>query len=139
MNDAAVGKSYPPIPLVVDPDRVGRFAEVIDADGVPGVPPTFVTAWEFAIFPEIVDDPDLGLDFSRVLHGEQRYEWRRPLALGETLTVTAHVAQIRQRGPLGFCTIASLLRDAEGELVALGRCTFVERGAGTGSPARADT
>ena len=45
--------------------------------------------------------------------------------------------------PLHFlaahCTIESLLRDADGELVALGRCTFVERGAGTGSAGRADT
>jgi hypothetical protein len=128
MNQAAVGKTYPPITLVVDPGRVARFTEVVDADGVPGVPPTFVTGGEFATFPQIVDDPDLGLDFSKVLHGEQQYEWRRALVPGETLTVTAHVSQIRQRGPLGFCTIESEIRDEGGALVVLARCTFLERG-----------
>jgi hypothetical protein len=135
MNAGAVGKVYPPVTIVIEPERVGRFARAIGADDLNGdtaseVPPTFASAAEFTSFPHIVDDPELGLNFSRVLHGEQRYEWHRTFVAGETISVTSRVAQIRQRGPLGFCTIESELRDEAGELVVTARCTFLERGNG---------
>ncbi|MEX0753644.1 MAG: MaoC family dehydratase N-terminal domain-containing protein [Actinomycetota bacterium] len=135
MNAGAEGKTYPPVTLVVDPARVEHFAHSVGAAGLPGVPPTFATAGEFTAFPDIVDDPELGLHFARVLHGEQEYEWFRPFVPGETITITSHIAQIRQRGPLGFCTIESELRDEAGELVVRAVCTFLERGEPEGANA----
>ena len=64
----------------------------------PGVPPTFATVAEFAVFRQIVSDPELDLDFARVVHGDQEYEWHRPPAVGETLVVAARIAAIRERG-----------------------------------------
>ena len=85
MNPSAAGKTYPATTFTVDPERVSAFRKIFDE--VEGVPATFATVAEFAVMPQIVADPELGLDFSRVLHGNQEYEFRRPLREGETLEV----------------------------------------------------
>lgn len=129
MNAAAQGKQYPSVDVRITPERVASFAHAVGATqaDVHGVPPTFATVAEFTSFPAIIADPELDLDFAAVLHGEQSFEWHRPFAIGDTITVTSRIAQIRRRGPLGFCTIESELRDADGGLVATARCTFLER------------
>ena len=93
MNAAAAGKVYPEVAFTVDPGRVAAFRQVFDQRE--GVPTTFVTAAEFTVIPDIVADPELGLDFSRILHGSQEYEFRRPLREGETLTIRSRIESIR--------------------------------------------
>jgi len=126
VNPAAEGKSYPEHPFQVSPERVttfrGVFGETRDV-----VPPTFLTAAEFTVFPEVVDDPELGVDFARVLHTEQQYEWHRHLRAGETLLARARIAQARKRGGTGFFTIETTLRDERGDVVAVCRASMVER------------
>ena len=127
MNPAAEGKRYPVVPFVVDPERVERFRALFP-DEAGGVPPTFLTAAEFSVFPTIVADPELGLDFSRVVHADEEYAWERPLRVGESLVASARIASIRHRAGIGFLTIETELVDAEGRSVARCRATMVERG-----------
>lgn len=130
LNVALEGKSYPPIRFVVEAEHVRRFAEAIGDEGE-GIPPTFVTAPEIrAGLAQIVADPELGLDFTRVVHGGQEYEWRRPLRLGETLEVRSTIEDVRTKGGHGFLTVRTEMRDAAGELVVVGRSTLIERGGG---------
>lgn len=126
VNPEAEGTVYPEVAFVVDPARVQAFRAVFgQADGVP---PTFLTAAEFAAFPPIIGDPALALDFTRVLHGGQEYELIRPLREGETLTVRPRIDSIRVRAGTGFLVIAMDLFDATGEHVARTRSTMIERG-----------
>jgi acyl dehydratase len=127
VNAAVEGKRYEEVPFVVDPDRVAAFRAVFP-DGAGGVPPTFLTAAEFSLFPTIVADPELDLDFSRVLHGDEEYEWERPIVVGESLVARARIASIRRRGAIGFLTIETELVDGEGRRVARCRSTMIERG-----------
>jgi acyl dehydratase len=92
-----------------------------------GVPPTFATAAEFTVFPLVIGDPNLGLDFTRVLHGSQEYIYERPMREGETLSVRARIDSIRQKGDTGFLTVVMELRDDEGEVVCTTRSQMVER------------
>jgi acyl dehydratase len=110
---------------VVDPARVGAFREVLGVSD--GVPPTFVTAAEFTVFPHVIGDPALGLDFSRVLHGSQEYVYERPLREGETLLVRARIDSIRHKGDTGFLTVVMELRDEDDQLVCTTRSQMVER------------
>jgi acyl dehydratase len=122
------GKKYPLVPFVVERDHVQRFAAAVGDDGT-FVPPTFVTAPEIAAgLAAAIADPDLGLDLARVLHGEQEYEWARPLRVGEALTCGTQIESIRAKGTTGFLTLRSELRDADGALVAVGRSTLIQRG-----------
>jgi acyl dehydratase len=126
MNPAAEGTVYPDVPFMIDPARVAAFREVFGVTG--GVPPTFVTAAEFAVFPQVIGDPNLGLDFTRVLHGSQEYVYERALREGERLSVRARIDSIRQKGDTGFLTVVMELRDGDGELVCTARSQMVERG-----------
>ena len=126
MNPAAEGTVYPDVPFVVDPARVAAFREVFGQ--TEGVPPTFVTAAEFAVFPRVIGDPNLGLDFARVVHGSQDYTFARPLREGETLSVRARIDSVRTKGATGFLTVVMELFDAGGALVCTARSQMVERG-----------
>jgi acyl dehydratase len=128
MNVAAAGKVYPEATFVVDPTRVAAFRAVFGERE--GVPPTFVTAAEFQVIPTIVDDPELALDFSRVLHGNQEYSFARPLREGESLTIRPRIESIRELGGNAFLVIATDLVDDAGEVVCSARATMIERVAG---------
>lgn len=125
MNPAVQGKTYPDVSFVVDPARVAAFREVVGQPS--GVPPTFATAAEFSVLPDVIGDPELALDFSRVVHGSQEYAYARPLVEGETLTVRVRIESIRERGGTGFLTIVTELLAADGEIACVARSLMVER------------
>lgn len=125
VNQQAEGLTYPDRTFLVDPERVRVFADVVG--GGQGIPPTFAAAAEFAVVPTIVDDPRLGLDFSRVVHGSQDYRFLRPMRMGEELTVRARIESIKVRAGNGFLTLVIDLIDASGETVAVCRSTMIER------------
>jgi hypothetical protein len=128
VNLAAEGKRYDPVPFTLGADRVRAFRDLFGGGG--GIPPTVLTAAEFSVFPTIVGDPELALDFTRVVHGSQEYLFARPLAEGESFTVHARIESIRQRGGTGFLTIAMDLVGGDGDVAATARSTMIERGAG---------
>lgn len=129
LNPSLVGKEYPTITFPMDEDHVREFAGAV-GDDVSHVPPTFVSAPEFEALSRIAGDPDLGLDFTRVVHGEQEFEWRRPLEVGEVLTVRPRIADIRAKAGHEFLVVESEMRDRQGEVVVLARLTVISRGTG---------
>lgn len=130
VNLSLAGKTYPPVVFPVDAERVDAFAAAVGHPGE-GVPPTFVTAPELASgLTYALEDPELGLELARVLHGEQEYEWRREIFVGETLTAETSIEDIRSKRGLGFITLRTDLRDETGEIVVVGRSTLILRGTG---------
>ena len=125
MNPAAEGTTYPDVVFTVDPARVATFRELFGT--TQGVPPTFVSAAEFTVFPRIIADPNLALNFSRALHGSQDYVYERPLREGETLTVKARIDSIRHKGGNGFVVLVMELVDGDGAPVVTARLTLIER------------
>lgn len=126
VNKAAEGTTYEPMVFEITEERVHAFRDLFG--GPPGVPPTFLTAAEFTVFPQVIGDPDLALDFRSVVHGSQEYEFRRAPQLGETLTVQTRVASIRQKGGTAFLVLEMQMNDIDGEPVAVARSTMIERG-----------
>lgn len=127
VNPAAQGKVYPDVEFDLEPSLVRGFAALF---GDPGpVPPTILTAAEFAVIPAIVGDTELGIDFTRVVHGSQEYEYRRPLVVGERLLARARLASIRRRGGADLLTIETELVDRGGMVAAVCRSLMIERGA----------
>lgn len=125
VNPSAEGKTYGPVAFDVTEGRVRAFHDLFG--GPSGVPPTLLTAVEFTLFPQIIGDPELALDFRKVVHGTQEYVFHRPLRVGETLNAHATIASIRQKGGNGFLTIEMQMDDPEGATVAVARSTMIER------------
>jgi acyl dehydratase len=76
----------------------------------------------------VIGDPELGLDYSRVVHGEQRYEWERTLVEGETITAETGIEDVRSKGGLGFLTVRTEVRDDAERLVVVARSVLIVRG-----------
>jgi hypothetical protein len=128
LNADLVGKTYPPVRIDVDAERVRAFADAVSYRG-DGVPPTFVTVPEIlAGLGNVVHDPDIGVDLARVLHGDQEYRWERPIEVGDSLVAYAAIDSIRGKGETEFLGIRTEIRDGEGELVVLARSTLIVRG-----------
>ena len=124
------GSTYPPVRFEVDGSRVRAFADAVGHRG-PGVPPTIVTVPEIAAgLDHVVSDPRLGIDLSRVLHGEQEYRWSRPVLGGETLTASATIESVRDKGGMRFLILRTEVVDEAGEPVAAGRSTLIVRDEG---------
>jgi hypothetical protein len=68
-----------------------------------------------------------------VVHGEQSYEWRRPIVVGDVLKTTPRVGDIYAKGPNEFLVIEAEITDADGEVVCISRGTLLSRGTAEGA------
>ena len=132
VNEALAGKVYPPVRFPVSPERVAAFSRAVGHTGGEGVPPTFATAPEIEAMRAVIDDPELELDFSRVIHADQSYAWARPIAIGDELTATPSIESIRSKAGSELLVVATEIVGADGAPVVAARCTLVVRPAGAG-------
>jgi acyl dehydratase len=145
LNQALKGKVYGEVSFPVVREQVLEFADAIGEDdpmfrdleaaraaGYPEqlAPPTFVTKMQIMTSGQVVVDQDLGLDYSRVVHGEQEYEWVRPVLVGDVLTAFPRIADIFAKKSNEYLVIEAEIRDAGGTTVAVGRTTLISRGTG---------
>ncbi|WP_052849195.1 MaoC family dehydratase N-terminal domain-containing protein [Streptomyces avicenniae] len=133
LDQSFVGRSYPPTePYEVGREKIREFAvaigdthlaytdpEAAKALGHPDViaPPTFVFALSFEAAQTVVQDPALGLDYSRVVHGDQKFAYTRPVRAGDRLTVTSTIDSIASRAGNEMIDIRGEVHDASGEHV----------------------
>ena len=147
LNQALKGKEYQEVSFPVVREQVLQFADAIGEDdplfrdpqaaGAAGypeqlAPPTFVTKMQIMTSGQVVVDQELGLDYSRVVHGEQAYEWVRPVFVGDVLTAVPRIADIFAKKSNEYLVIEAEIRDAGGERVAVARTTLISRGTGMG-------
>ncbi|HKC83669.1 MAG TPA: MaoC family dehydratase N-terminal domain-containing protein [bacterium] len=125
---AVAGRTYPAVQFEIDPDRVADFARAIGADPADGVPPTFAAVYSlYATAPQLFADEDAAVDFARLLHAEQEFEWSRHPRAGETVTSRGHVESDTSRRGMRFVSFATDTSDADGAPVCTSRALFVIR------------
>lgn len=131
VDPSLVGREFPaPAPLSVTPERVTAFA---DAVGHPGsgdgaVPPTFPIVLAFDAMQAFLDAE--AIDLHRIVHGEQRFAYVRPLAVGDELSATLTVTGLRQIGGADIIATTSEITDATGAVVCTGKATLVHSSGG---------
>jgi acyl dehydratase len=76
----------------------------------------------------VIHDPELGVDYSRVVHGEQRFVHNRPVRAGDLLQVVVTVADIRAAAGNDLVSTRSEVSTVAGELVTTAYSTLVVRG-----------
>jgi len=146
LDPSFVGRSYPPPePYAVGREKIREFADAIGADepayrdpavaaalGHPDViaPPTFPVVVTMAANQALIDDPALGLDYSRVVHGDQRFAYVRPVRAGDRLVCVSTVEEIMSRGGHDFLTTRTEVATDAGERVVTVWSRLVVRGEG---------
>jgi len=91
-------------------------------------PPTFAVVVQEATLQQLLSAPDAGIDFTRVVHGDQRFTYTRPIVAGDELTATLSVTSIKSLGGHSMITSESTMVDANGDHVVTAISTLVVRG-----------
>jgi len=144
LNPDFVGRTYPPVGTYqVGREKIREFATAIgdsnplfhdvkaaSAAGYADVvaPPTFAFALAFQAMLSVVSDPELGLDYSRVVHGEEKFVYSRPIVAGDELVVSSVIDTIRAAAGNDMITVRSDIATVAGEHVVTTYSLTVARG-----------
>ena len=144
LNQDYLGRTYAPTAVYeVGSEKIRQFATAIgdtnpayhdlaaaQALGYSGLvaPPTFVFVITQAAAQEAIADPGLGLDYSRVVHGDQRFRHARPLVAGDRIRTTVTLDSLRSAAGHDLVTTRCELTDEAGRQVAEAWMTLVARG-----------
>jgi acyl dehydratase len=122
--------------VTIDPGRVSAFARALGADPAAGVPPTYavVYGWE-ATAPQLLGDPEAGIELRNLLHTDQEFAWTRHPRPGERVVARTRVAADVLRRGLRFLTVETEAA-AGGEPLCWSTARLLVRpGAGEPAPA----
>ena len=145
LDRALVGRSYPPSAVYeVGREKIAEFAAAVGASdpvhtdpaaaraaGHPDVvaPPTFAIVVSLEAAMAVLGDPDVALDYSRVVHGEQRFAHSRPIRAGDRLVATTTIDAARTVAGNDLLTARVDLTTEDGEAVCTSTSMLVARGA----------
>jgi acyl dehydratase len=140
---APVGKSYPPTLYAVGREKIKEYARAVGetdplhldheaaraaghADVV--APPMFAVVYCSAAMGPAYFDPELGIDFARLVHGGQEFTWGPLVVAGDEITTTVSVASVEERAGNGFFVFESVSTNQRAETVCVGTWTNIVRG-----------
>ena len=146
INTSVKGKEYPPYTVTVERGKIKEFARAIgdlspfyldDAVGRASewgdiiAPPTFPVTFRDETQDTGALLRDLGTDISRILHGEQEFEQKKPIRPGETYLCRTRIADIYEKagrsGPMAFVVRETTVTDGENDIVTVMRGITVVR------------
>ena len=144
LEQSFVGREYPVTEVYeVGREKIREFADAVGAGhpahrdagaarelGHPDVfaPPTFPIVITLKASAQIVQDPLLGIDYSRVVHGDQRFVYTRPVYAGDRLRCVCVIEDINSRAGNDFLTTRYEVSTDAGEPVVTVWSKLVVRG-----------
>jgi acyl dehydratase len=139
----AVGKSFPAVTYAVGREKVREYSlavgeanplhldvEAARAAGHRDVvaPPMFAVVYSAPAMGPAIFDPDVAIDFARMVHGGQEFVWGPLVVAGDEITTTARVKEIYERTGMGFYVFETESVNQDGETVCTGTWTNIVRG-----------
>jgi acyl dehydratase len=144
VNPELLGRTFPPAPpYLVGREKVREFSRAVfatnpinldvDAARAAGhadlvAPPTFAIVVQEITLAQLLAEEDSGIDFTRVVHGDQRFTTTRAIVAGDELSAQLAVTGVKTLGGHSMVTAESTITDAAGEHVVTAISTLVVRG-----------
>ena len=91
-------------------------------------PPTFAVVIQERSLATVLSDKEAAIDFSRVVHGDQRFIHERPILAGDELTSQLKVASVKALAGNSMVTFETQIFDTKDDLVCTAISTLVVRG-----------
>ena len=138
----AVGKTYAPTSYAVGREKIREFAAAVgeenplhhdvDAAREAGyadvvAPPMFAVVFGGRAMAPALFDPEVGIDFSRMVHGGQEFVWGPPVVAGDEIATEVEVKDVSERGGLQFFVFESRSTNQDGDTVCTGTWTNIVR------------
>lgn len=103
--------------------RTAGFRDVV-------APPMFCVVYSAGALAPAVLDPEIGIDYARMVHGSQEFVWGEPVCAGDTVTTAARVEDVYEKNGMGFYVFESASENQDGREVVRGTWTNIVRGDG---------
>ena len=144
INTAAIGKTYAPVTYAAGREKIREYAGAVgetnplyfDVEAARGAgyadvvaPPMFVVVYAGRSVVPAIFDPEVGMNFARMVHGGQEFRWGPLVVAGDEITTTTAVTDISERGGMEFYVFESTSQNQRGETVCTGLWTNIVRGA----------
>ena len=131
VDASLVGRTFPPTdPYLVTDERVAEFAAATGGEYAGGpAPVTFPIVVAFRAMRALMDDESVGIALHRVVHGEQRFTYTRPVVPGDLLHASLTVDSLRTLGGADVIGTRTEILDADGAHVVSAYAVLVHRGA----------
>ncbi len=128
INPDSVGRTFTGADLVtVTQSEIDNFAAVIGENDTRVAPPTFSIRISLSQYENILTQPEIGVDWTRLVHGDQKFEIFRPIIAGDILRCSATIETLRVAAGNEIISVRSDLHN-ESELVVSSWSTLVVRG-----------
>jgi acyl dehydratase len=145
LDRSYVGKTGEPITMHVERGKIREFARAIKDDDPLYFDEGYATREAGGIMPPVTflqtmthwdnggGRPRPPIDLKRALHGEQEFEFFRPIHAGDVLTAVSRIADIYEKpgkrgGTMGFVVTETEFKNQRGDLVARARHITIETG-----------
>lgn len=127
IDQSLVGREFPATAArEVTEEHVRAFVEATGGEYAGQVPPTYPIVLTFDAMFGFLDAERI--DLFRIVHGDQKFGYERPIEIGDVLTATLSVGAVRQIGGADILRTTSEVRDADGGLVCTASATLVHSG-----------
>ena len=127
LNPDSVGSTFAGTELIsISQSDIDAFCAVIGEADTSIAPPTFTIRITLTQFEEILTRPEIGLDWSRLVHGDQKFEIFSPVKPGDQVTCSATIESYRVAAGNEIVSVRSDLH-RDGELIVSAWSTLVVR------------
>ena len=143
VNTKAIGKTYEPVTYAVGREKIREYARAVGetdplhldleqarAAGYRDLvaPPMFAVVYSAPSGGPPIFDPELELNFARMVHGGQQFEWGPLVIAGDEISTTTTVKDISERDGRAYYVFESTSTNQHGEQVCRGTWTNIVRG-----------
>ncbi len=144
VNTDVIGKSFPATTYAVGREKVREYAlavgetqplyldvEVARAAGHGDVvaPPMFAVVYCLPAVAQGMFDPEVGIDFARLVHAGQEFIWGPLVVAGDEITTATTLTDITERAGSGFYVFQTTSTNQRGETVCVGLWSNIVRAA----------
>lgn len=143
VNPSVVGKTYPPTLYAVGREKIKEYAAAVgernplhldhEAARAAGhrdvvAPPMFAVVYKAPAMGPVFFDPEIGMDFARMVHGGQEFRWGPLVVAGDEIETSVTVKGVEERAGNAFFTFESVSTNQDGATVCVGTWTNIVRG-----------
>jgi acyl dehydratase len=141
MTDA-IGKTYDPFEYEVGREKIREYANAVgetnpvyfdrkaanDAGFRDVVaPPMFAVVYSAGSVGPPIFDPEIGIDFMRMVHGSQEFVWGEPVCAGDTVTTQTTFRDLSEKDGRKFYVFESVSKNQDDHEVVRGTWTNIVR------------
>jgi acyl dehydratase len=141
--NAAVGREYDAVTYAVGREKIREYARAVGETNALHLdltaarsaghrdlvaPPMFAVVYAAPALRASILDPDVGMDFARLVHGSQEFVWGPLVIAGDEIETVAKVVSIEERAGSGFFTFETVSTNQDGHVVCRGTWTNIVRG-----------